>query len=111
MPFLKSSRGEEYSRRIQILKENKANLSKDKSIPIDQIRQEWFKTSGPFHLKNLAEHFNIFDDLFGEAYFVPRTSLRITYPQQDNTAMPVYFGNQLKPQEVNIVIISINNFI
>ena len=102
LPYLKPSRGEEYSQRKQQLKEKRTNsLSlEDKNIPVDQIKQEWFKTSGPFHLKRVAEHFNVFDDLFGEAYFVPRIPLQITYPQHDNTVMPVHYGNQIKPHEV-----------
>ena len=101
LPFLKPSRGEEYQQRMQLLKEKRAATTKDNEIPIDQIRQDWFKTCGPHHLKNLAEHFNIYEDLFGEAYFLPRVPLKISYPQLDDSVMPVYFGNQIKPYEVN----------
>ena len=60
------------------------------------------KTCGPFHIKAIAEHFNIFDDLFGEAFFVPRIPLFIKYQQLDGSTLPVYFGNQIKPNEVKL---------
>lgn len=70
-------------------------------ISLNEIRNEWIKTSGPFQLKTIAEHYNIFSDLFGEAYFVPRVPLRIHYDQADGKALPVYCGNQIKPAEVS----------
>jgi len=68
-------------------------------ISLEEIRKEWQKTSGPFHIKTIVEHFNIFQDLYGEAYFVPRVPLNISYSFTNDISTPVCFGNQIKPNE------------
>lgn len=70
-------------------------------LSMEKVRSEWSKTSGPFHIKRVAEHFNIFQDLFGEGYFLPRVALSIQYQQKDGSFLPVYHGNQIKPNEVS----------
>lgn len=72
------------------------------SVKVDTntVHQEWLKTSGPLHIRRIAEHYKIFEHLFGDAYFVPRVSLDIRYNLEDgDTQAPVYFGNLLKPQD------------
>jgi large subunit ribosomal protein L38 len=47
-------------------------------IDLNAVKAEWFKTGGPFQIRKLAEHYGIFNDLFGKhAYFTPRVSLTI----------------------------------
>jgi large subunit ribosomal protein L38 len=77
-----------------------AEASSIEEISLKEIRKEWLKTAAPFQIKAIAEHYNIFKDLFGEAFFVPRIPLSIGYQQTDGSTMPVYFGNQIKPYEV-----------
>lgn len=101
LPHLKPSRGEEYSCRQKILRSRKGLQSlPNEQISLEEIRKEWLKTSAPFHIRAVAEHYNIFEDLFGEAFFLPRIPLSIKYEQPDGSNLPVYFGNQIKPKEV-----------
>lgn len=101
LPRLKPSRSQEYSERMAILKEVRENPEKLKaSISLETVRKEWLTTAGPFHLKRIAEHYNIFQDLFGDAYFVPRIPLTIKYQDLDETLTPVFSGNHIKPSEV-----------
>lgn len=67
-------------------------------IPVDRVQETWEKTSAPFHVKRLADHYGVFRDLFPMAYFVPQVSLRICY-RQDSSGQ-VHYGNRLTPTEV-----------
>lgn len=102
LPYLKPPRGEEFAQRKTVLSERRRQASMPE-VNLEKIREEWLKNSGPFQIKAIAEHYNIFEDLFGEAYFVPRVPLRIHYDQADGKAMPVYYGNQIKPAEVKYI--------
>ena len=102
LPFLKLSRAEEFRQRKEQLKNLKVNSASNESeIPLGEVKNEWLKTTGPYHIKTIVEHFNIFRDLYGEAYFIPRVPLKIAYSDTADTSTPVYFGNQIKPNEVN----------
>lgn len=38
----------------------------------------WLNTAGPFHIRRIAEHYGVFNDLFGKnAFFTPRVSLEV----------------------------------
>lgn len=69
-------------------------------IPLDEVRAEWEKTSGPFHKQRVAEHCGIFRDLFKGATFTPWVTLRVEYSQEDEYFVPVYYGNIVTPSEV-----------
>lgn len=73
------------------------------SVTVDPelVKRDWLKTSGPFHIKRLAEHYGVFEHLYGSAYFVPRVPLQITFNNGD-VASPVYYGNVLKPSEASV---------
>ncbi|KAA8581098.1 hypothetical protein FQN60_002679 [Etheostoma spectabile] len=64
-------------------------------IPLDKVQETWAKSSGPFHIKRLADHYGVFRDLFPMAYFLPQVSLRIGYGQDNNGQ--VHYGNRLTP--------------
>jgi len=66
-------------------------------IPLEEVRSDWCSTSAPFHLKAVAEHYSIFNDLFGDAYFYPQVMLDVTYNSSDGNLVPVYRGNVVKP--------------
>jgi len=68
------------------------------TAPMDGVHDEWRATSAPFHIKGMANYFNVFDDLFGDAYFTPITMMDVFYAQEAGDA-PVYQGNLLKPSE------------
>ena len=67
------------------------------------MRADWLKDDGPEHIKRLAEHFQIFDHLFGDAYFTPYVIMDIFHPQKNEELVaPVYWGNIVKPDEAFI---------
>lgn len=68
-------------------------------IDLDETKSEWLKTAGPFHIRRIAEHYGIYDDLFGKyAFFTPRVNLDIKFLNED-VMCPVYHGNRLKPSD------------
>ncbi|XP_059486059.1 large ribosomal subunit protein mL38 [Neocloeon triangulifer] len=69
-------------------------------VPVEEVQKEWLKGKGPQHIKEIAEHYGVFQHLFGDAYFFPRVSLDVAYHQGDDIYAPVFYGNQLKPKEV-----------
>ncbi|XP_073949255.1 large ribosomal subunit protein mL38-like [Choristoneura fumiferana] len=67
-------------------------------VNLDEVRNEWLNTLGPHHKKQVAEHYGIFEHLYGEGYFVPFKNLDIFYDLKEK-ALPVYCGNVIKPSE------------
>uniref|UniRef100_U3J3Y5 Large ribosomal subunit protein mL38 n=1 Tax=Anas platyrhynchos platyrhynchos TaxID=8840 RepID=U3J3Y5_ANAPP len=97
----------EHEERKKILKQNHQNAEMERAarlrtalIPLDEVRAEWEKTSGPFHKQRLAEYYGIFRDLFQKGTFTPWVSLRVEYSQEDEHLVPVYYGNMVTPTEV-----------
>uniref|UniRef100_A0A8D0DD77 Large ribosomal subunit protein mL38 n=1 Tax=Sander lucioperca TaxID=283035 RepID=A0A8D0DD77_SANLU len=104
LPYYRPGRTKEVRERKQVMKDNKKNIELERAsrlrtfkIPLDKVQETWEKSSGPFHIKRLADHYGVFRDLFPMAYFLPQVSLRIGYGQ-DNTGQ-VHYGNRLTPTE------------
>lgn len=74
------------------------------SIPLDAVRAEWERTSGPYHKKRLAEYYGLYRDLFHGATFVPRVPLHVAYAVGEEDLIPVYHGNEVTPAEVMLAI-------
>lgn len=72
---------------------------------MDEVSDEWAKSEGPAHLKRIADHYGIYEHLFGDAYFYPVTPLNIVYELSNEEYAPVYYGNEIKPDEVRKIII------
>lgn len=70
------------------------------SIPLDEVKAEWERTSGPYHKQRIAEHYGLYRDLFDDATFVPRVLLRVGYDSDEEYVVPVYHGNLVAPIEV-----------
>ncbi|KAF4521794.1 hypothetical protein B566_EDAN011379 [Ephemera danica] len=107
LPQVKYSRKKVLSERLAYLKEHRSNPSLEKqartgqlSLDLTQVKEDWWQTSCPHHLQNIAEHYGVFQHLFGDAYFTPQVKLEIAYPQAEDKFAPVYCGNLLKPSEV-----------
>lgn len=62
------------------------------------VKEDWLTTAGPYHIKKIADHYSIFDHLFGDAYFVPNKPLEIQY-EQNEFAHQVFYGNVIKPKD------------
>lgn len=104
-PHLKPARSVLLQERLAHLKAQRENTELEKAsrtqtltINPEQVKIDWLKTSGPFHVRRIAEHYGVYEHLFGAAYFVPRVNLNISYRNED-TAHPVFYGNILKPFE------------
>ena len=71
-------------------------------IPLEDVKEEWRQEFGPFHLKKIAEHYGIFNDLFNGAIFYPVLDLSVAYeePGEEDTVLPVYMGNHIPPEKV-----------
>lgn len=70
-------------------------------IDLEEVKREWLHTTGPHQVKSLAQHFGIFDHLFGgQAYFMPQVPLDIKYAVggKDDLCHSVYYGNIIKPR-------------
>uniref|UniRef100_A0A1L8DS88 Large ribosomal subunit protein mL38 n=1 Tax=Nyssomyia neivai TaxID=330878 RepID=A0A1L8DS88_9DIPT len=71
-------------------------------VNLEDVHGEWMKTTGPSDIKGLAEYYNIYKDLFGSAYFVPRVNLEILYPASSDNYNPVFYGNILSPEDAKV---------
>ncbi|KAL9696191.1 hypothetical protein quinque_015476 [Culex quinquefasciatus] len=106
-PHLKPARSAQLKERLDHLKAQRSNpelekLARAKTLTVDPelVRRDWLKTSGPFHVQRLAEHYGVFEHLFGAAYFIPRVNLKVAFPTSGGElASPVYYGNVIKPSE------------
>lgn len=69
------------------------------SVNLEEVRKVWLKSSSPFDIRRIANHYGIFQDLFSNAYFLPIVPLEITYTVDDDTVVRVHTGNIIKPIE------------
>ncbi|XP_070491328.1 large ribosomal subunit protein mL38 [Chironomus tepperi] len=110
-PYEKPPRSAEFNKRFDHLKKQRSDFNLEKAaraakleINLDEVKVDWFKTAGPFHIRKIAEHYGIYDDLFGKyAYFVPRVFLDIKFPINEDTFYPVYSGNKVQPAQAKSV--------
>ncbi|XP_062976390.1 large ribosomal subunit protein mL38 [Elgaria multicarinata webbii] len=100
------SRRKELKNRKAILKQNYNSVELESAsrlrtllVPLDDVKAEWEKISGPYHRQRVAEHYGLYRDLFDDATFVPRVLLRVEYNQDEEHIMPVYHGNVVTPTE------------
>lgn len=70
-------------------------------IDLDETRRIWLKTLASNHLHKIANHYGIFKDLFGGAYFMPVVQLEIDYALDNGKLARVYNGNVIKPKEAD----------
>ncbi|XP_021183599.3 large ribosomal subunit protein mL38 [Helicoverpa armigera] len=101
----KSTEGKRISR-LDHLKKNKADkeleqLARNNKLEIDlnEVKKEWLNTLGPQHKKQIADHYGVFEHLYGEGYFVPYLNLEVLYDLKNGSYLPVYTGNEIKPAE------------
>ncbi|KAH1003909.1 hypothetical protein HUJ04_003745 [Dendroctonus ponderosae] len=69
-------------------------------VDLEKSNQEWLHTVGPQHIKQIAEHYGVFEHLFGDAYFLPQVPLQVLYTKEE-VKYPVYYGNVLKPEDAS----------
>ncbi|KRT83841.1 hypothetical protein AMK59_3674, partial [Oryctes borbonicus] len=100
-PAETQSRSEVLKKRLETTKVNKNNPELEKLartrqllLDLDEVQNEWLYTEGPTHIKTIADHYGVYQDLFGDAYFMPRVPLKVSFGD-----LPVYYGNMIKPSE------------
>nr|XP_023011509.1 39S ribosomal protein L38, mitochondrial-like [Leptinotarsa decemlineata] len=101
------SRSKRLEERLRVFKEQKKNSALEKLarkkqlfIDLEETKKEWMKTVGPNHIKNISDHYGVYEHLFGDAYFYNRVPLSVTYDKDDGK-IPVCFGNIIKPIETS----------
>ena len=67
-------------------------------LNLEDVRKDWLDAEGSHQIRTIAEHFGVFEHLFGDAYFYPRVPLDVLY-KGENGDMPVYHGNVIKPMQ------------
>ncbi|EDW07628.1 39S ribosomal protein L38, mitochondrial [Drosophila mojavensis] len=107
-PQLKPSRSAQLKERLEHLKAQRASKELEQLarvnkllIDLDKVQESYVQRTGQHDLRLLADHYGIFEHLFGSAYFVPRVPLTIRYELNADTLSPVYNGNVIKPSEAS----------
>lgn len=105
LPQLQRSQKEVLRERLEHVKKTRNNSALEKlarenklTVSLDDINEEWLKESASVHMMKVAEHYGVFDHLFGDAYFYPQVMLDIYFKNGDKL-VPVYRGNDVKPSE------------
>ncbi|XP_062859692.1 39S ribosomal protein L38, mitochondrial isoform X2 [Trichomycterus rosablanca] len=106
LPHFRLSRTKEARERRRMVRENKKNPELERAdrlrtlrIPLDQVKEDWAKTNGPYQIQRLAEHYGIYRDLFPMAYFIPRIMLKVAFG--DNSSAMVHYGNHILPSQAS----------
>ncbi|XP_041078240.1 39S ribosomal protein L38, mitochondrial-like isoform X1 [Polyodon spathula] len=106
LPSHRAPRIKEVKERKRMMRENHKNSEMERatrlrtlSIPLDEVKAEWERTSGPYDIQKVAEHYGVYQDLFHGATFVPRIVLRVQYSLDEEHSLPVHRGNVVTPFE------------
>ncbi|XP_034175192.1 mitochondrial ribosomal protein L38 [Osmia lignaria lignaria] len=70
-------------------------------VNLETVKEVWWEASSPFHIRTIADHYGIFQDTFGDAYFFPVVPLEIAYKVEEDAFAKVYTGNVIKPAEAS----------
>ncbi|XP_033223400.1 39S ribosomal protein L38, mitochondrial [Belonocnema kinseyi] len=71
-------------------------------IDLEVAKEDWLKTAAPTQMRTIADHYGIFNDLYGEAYFHPVVPLTIDYNFGDPELLArVHRGNLITPSEAS----------
>ncbi|XP_064640863.1 large ribosomal subunit protein mL38-like [Lineus longissimus] len=94
------------SERLKLLKEIKNDKTLEQAarlrklhIPLEEVKKDWYKESWSIHAHSIADHYGVYQDLFGYAYFYPRIQLDISFDYDDEYVTPVHRGNKILPSE------------
>lgn len=86
--WMKTRTGLEYAARHRQLK-----------LELKDVKDKWLKEHGPQHIRTIADHYGVYNDLFGVAFFYNTTPLYICYDYDEEFVTPVYYGNKIAPSE------------
>jgi len=95
--FIKQQKEHLQNAKLDLELEKKARHNKI-SVSMEEVTKDWLVESAPEHVKLAAEHYGVFQDLFGDAFFYPQVGLDVVFRDGD-ALVPVCRGNTLKPQQ------------
>lgn len=72
-------------------------------VDLQTVREDWMRTDASFHVHRIAKHYGVYDDLYGDAYFMPTVPLNVSYDLPNDKLVKVYTGNVIKPSEASRV--------
>ncbi|XP_037937152.1 39S ribosomal protein L38, mitochondrial [Teleopsis dalmanni] len=105
-PQLKAARSAQLKERLAVMKAHRKNSDLEKQarsrqllIDLKQVEEDYNRANGQFDLRVIADHYGIFEHLYGYAYFIPRIPLKIQYDNSNGNFSQVYNGNIIKPAE------------
>ncbi|XP_011635094.1 39S ribosomal protein L38, mitochondrial [Pogonomyrmex barbatus] len=79
----------------------KAARTKKLLVDLQTVKEDWLRIDGSSHIHRLADHYGIYNDLYGDAYFMPIVPLDVSYKLEDDKWVKVYTGNVIKPSEAS----------
>ncbi|KYN02416.1 PREDICTED: 39S ribosomal protein L38, mitochondrial [Cyphomyrmex costatus] len=79
----------------------KSSRTRKLLVDLKTVKEDWLRIDGPSHIHRLAKHFGVYNDLYGDAYFMPVVPLNISYELKDDKLVKVYTGNVIKPSEAS----------
>lgn len=47
------------------------------NVDIKRVKEDWLEADGQFQIRSIAQHYGIYEHLFGYAFFLPRVNLDI----------------------------------
>lgn len=101
-----SASRQELKKQRRIIQDNKNNYDMaEKSrngtlrIQYEDARQEWKQTHAPVHVKDVADHYGVFKDLYEFGFFHPVVPMDILYDYNADYLTPVHYGNIIRPSE------------
>ncbi|XP_076470010.1 large ribosomal subunit protein mL38-like [Babylonia areolata] len=68
-------------------------------LDLKAVQDGWVKEQGPHHVRNIAEHFGLYDHLFASAFFYNTVPMAVCYDYDEAFVTPVCYGNKILPSE------------
>ena len=68
-------------------------------MPIEEINQKAMILNSFETVQKIADHYNVNEDLFGQAFFKPAFDLKVEF-KTETTRKPVYYGNRIEAKHV-----------
>ncbi|KAG8233227.1 hypothetical protein J437_LFUL012432 [Ladona fulva] len=99
-PVKLKDRLEHYKKKSRDEELEKLSRQRQLKLSVEDVRKEWNQSVGPNQIRIIADHYGIYEHLFGDAYFIPIVPLDVKF-KSDNSYIPVYRGNIIKPFEAS----------
>ncbi|XP_076449254.1 large ribosomal subunit protein mL38-like [Babylonia areolata] len=103
-PLRDPERTGEYENRHRLwlkARETVESAARHKQLKLDlaEVKEKWQEEQGPLHVRQITDHYGVYGDLFGTAFFYNTTPLSVCYEYDEEFVTPVYHGNHIPPSE------------